>query len=219
MALPAQANTVTFSGIPDNDGGPSQYLEDGIAVESRFGRSIGAFGNAGKAAHMDDGGTFYSRSLEFTMATHFNAVSFDISPLSFISSLTYTDMDDPLNILFFDSVSFENVKLEGFSGGSLKASYVFDMSIYPARSFSTVALSGFNRIDMLRIDILRGSADQFADMPGFKKDLYCDTPCSHYDLDNVVLAPVPLPAGFPLLLTGLAGFAGLLLRKKRKAHV
>ncbi len=33
------------------------------------------------------------------------------------------------------------------------------------------------------------------------------------------LAPVPLPAGLPLVLTGLAGFAGLRMRKKRKAQV
>jgi hypothetical protein len=30
---------------------------------------------------------------------------------------------------------------------------------------------------------------------------------------------VPLPAGLPLVLTGLAGFAGLRMRKKRKAQV
>ena len=36
---------------------------------------------------------------------------------------------------------------------------------------------------------------------------------------NWTLAPIPLPAGLPLLLTGLAGFAGLRLRQKRKAQV
>lgn len=216
MALPAYANTVTFSGIPDNAGGPSQYVEDGITVDARFGRSIGAFRNAGKAAHMDDGGTSYSRSLEFTMATHFNAVSFDISPLSSISFLTYTNMDDPSNVLVFGPVSFENVKVEGFSGGSLKASYVFDMSIYPARSFSTVALSGFNHLDMLRIDFLSVNRDQFPDMPGFKKEFYCDSPCSHYDLDNVVLAPIPLPAGLPLLLAAVGGL-GFVARRRKAA--
>ena len=33
------------------------------------------------------------------------------------------------------------------------------------------------------------------------------------------VSPVPVPAGLPLVLTGLAGFAGLRMRKKRKAQV
>jgi len=36
---------------------------------------------------------------------------------------------------------------------------------------------------------------------------------------KTIFAPIPLPAGLPLLLTGLAGFAGLRLRKKRAAKV
>lgn len=36
---------------------------------------------------------------------------------------------------------------------------------------------------------------------------------------QVATAAVPLPAGFPMLLTCLAGFAGLRMQKKRKAQV
>lgn len=34
-----------------------------------------------------------------------------------------------------------------------------------------------------------------------------------------IVSPVPLPAGLPLVLTGLAGLAGLRMRHKRKAQV
>lgn len=40
-------------------------------------------------------------------------------------------------------------------------------------------------------------------------------PATSFSLD---ISVVPLPAGLPLLLTGLAGFAGLRMRKKRKAQ-
>ncbi len=41
------------------------------------------------------------------------------------------------------------------------------------------------------------------------------TPATSFSLD---ISVVPLPAGLPLLLTGLAGFAGLRMRQKRKAQ-
>lgn len=44
-------------------------------------------------------------------------------------------------------------------------------------------------------------------------DLNATTQFSHQ------LTPIPLPAGLPLLITGLAAFAGLRMRKKRAAQV
>lgn len=46
-------------------------------------------------------------------------------------------------------------------------------------------------------------------------------PIAQIDADNFSYetTPIPLPAGLPLLITGLAGFAGLRMRKKRAAQV
>ena len=43
----------------------------------------------------------------------------------------------------------------------------------------------------------------------------CDAPCSHFDLNSVTLAPVPLPASMTLM--GAAGIALVGLRRRRKA--
>ena len=65
--------------------------------------------------------------------------------------------------------------------------------------------------------------------PGYWRGSPVSPECGEYDytirLDAsfpvkvVQVGAVPLPAGLPLVLTGLAGFAGLRLRKKRSVQV
>ena len=59
---------------------------------------------------------------------------------------------------------------------------------------------------------------KFGEISQFSSSFSWDTAnISVIELSSIT--PVPIPAGFPLLLTAIAGFAGLGLRKKRKVEV
>ncbi|SHG60381.1 VPLPA-CTERM protein sorting domain-containing protein [Cognatiyoonia sediminum] len=59
---------------------------------------------------------------------------------------------------------------------------------------------------------------KFGEISEFSSSFSWDTAnISVIELSSIT--PVPIPAGFPLLLTAIAGFAGLGLRKKRKVEV
>ncbi len=58
----------------------------------------------------------------------------------------------------------------------------------------------------------------FSEISGSSSEFDTDTAnISVIELTNIT--QVPIPAGFPLLLTAITGFAGLSLRKKRKVEV
>jgi hypothetical protein len=214
MANLAHASTVTFSGIPDRNGGPSSYSEDGIDVNGN-----GAIGNlsADKAVHMDSGGTGYASTLEFSMSGLFDAVSFDISPVNFKNDLAFGDTNNGQETRLYD-VPFKNVLVQGFRNGSVVVSDLFNMLDFPAFAFSTYSLDGFENLDMLSVGFGPvPTAGDFIYPPGTDWTAFtCDSPCSHYNMDNVMLSPVaavPLPAGFPLLLAGLGAIG--FTRKRR----
>lgn len=207
-ALPANANVMTFSDILNGDG-QNTYSEDGI-LATGSGGGVGVFFYP-EAAHLDDGGSGFARFITFTMATRFDALSFDIKSNGFDNWLALEDSDG--NTVFFENnIPFENVLVQGFRGGSLVASDAFNML-----DFSTYVFSGFLGIDALTIGFTsRPTASDFAYLiPGGTPGFECDSPCSHFDVDNVTLQPVPLPAAAFLLLGGL-GMLGAVCRRGRK---
>lgn len=140
--------------------------------------------DAAGAAHLDDFGTGFASSLTFSTGGLFAATSFDILP----------------DGTFYDA-PFANVAVTGYVGGSVVASDAFDMfAVNGTYTFS----GAFSGIDTLVIG--------FADAP---PGLVCDdAPCTHYSIDSVTLAPVPLPASGALLAFGVVGLAAACRRKR-----
>lgn len=204
LSQPGQAATMTFSELEFLS---TSYFEDGIVAKAGFGEfnGEGDYDDEG-TAHLDDGGTPNPAFVTFTMGGAFTAKSFDLIPLSFNFFACDPGGGDDCARL-----SFPNVKVLGFNGGTEVASMVFDMS----KSFGEILFSdAFTNLTSLVIG--------FADLP---EDGYCDgAPCSHFRIDNVVLdgpaatpaAEVPLPAALPLLAAGVAAL-GLAGRRRRNA--
>jgi len=205
LVAQAQASTMTFDNLTDPFA--TSYTEAGITATGNGDMGMYSTGTV----HIDDGGTSAPSSVTFTMAAGaFNAVSFDILPLGF--SFEYCD---PSGACTYPS--FANVQVQGFNGISLVSSLIFDMGqgLQPY----TVALgSVFSNLSSLTISILYPTW-AFQNLPQ-GATAWCDSPCSHFEIDNVTLnavtpAPVPLPAGLPLAASALAALGATRLRWKR----
>ena len=206
--LPAQAATMTFDNLTDPFA--TSYSENGITATGNGDMGMYSTGSV----HIDDGGTSAPSQVNFTMAAGaFDAISFDLQPLGFSLELC----DDGTGIC--TSPSFENAKVEGFSGATLVASLLFDMG--PGSSPYTVALSSaFRNLPSLTISVVYPVA--LLQSPPAGMSSWCDSPCSHFEIDNVTLnavtpAPVPLPAGLPLAASGLVALGALALRRRKRA--
>ncbi len=137
-------------------------------------------------AHLDDFGSPLSSQINFSMDDLFTAISFNVIN---INTGLFTDLGIA----------------EGFRDGELVATTNFS-------SVSMVNLPAtFTGLDTFRIIVTDHS--ELFDITG------CG-PCNHFDIDNITLtsmslpvAPVPLPAGFPLMASALIGL-GLFRHKK-----
>ena len=77
-----------------------------------------------------------------------------------------------------------------------------------------VSLGGlFSNLSSLAISILDPDYAFYRSQPGVVFAGGC-APCSHFNVDNVTLSPVPLPAGLPLFLSGL-GLLAVIARRRR----
>lgn len=202
----AQAATMTFNSLTDPIA--TSYSENGITATGNGHMGMYSSGNL----HIDDGGTSAPSRVTFTMAAGaFTALSFDIRPIGFY--LEYADPDGNLS-----APGWANVQVQGFSGIDLVSSLMFDMG--KGQTPYTVTLgSVFSNLTALAISIV------YPDwlLQNLPKDAYawCDSPCSHFEIDNVTLtavtpAAVPLPAGLPLAASGLALLGGLALRRRSR---
>lgn len=200
LASTATAATMTFSNVTDPFA--RTYVEDGITVSANGDLAVYSAGTA----HIDDGGTSAPSRLEFSMGTAFDAVSFDISPEGF-NYLGFDGSD-------FVALSYENVLVQGFQGAALTSSLMFDMT--SRASIYTILLGpAFTNLTLLTIEVLLPPLSTPA---GYVFTQCSDSPCSHFEIDNVVLNPVaavPLPASLPIAATGLA-LLGLLRRRKNR---
>lgn len=160
-----------------------------VCVENGITATAGApFEQITGRPHLDDEYQGSASSLTFTMRKQFDAVSFDLNPLGFSE--------------FLPTDRYLNVLVQGRADGFLVAQTFFNMGAEPiVFEFG----SAFTNLDSLFIG--------FAEIPDNFPD--CNAQCSHYEVDNVTLAPVPIPASLPLLAIGL-GLLGFLRRKLKR---
>ncbi len=189
----SRAVTMTFDNLPDMGARATTYNENGITATPVNG-DLAFFIKPG-VAHVDDFATSFTASIDFTMDGLFVPVSFDIISYGFNSS-----------------TPFNNVSVEGFLDGVVIASNEFSTSPVFETTNTFNLLSSFSEIDTLRISTLTLVDEEECNFA---------QPCVHFDIDNVNLmsvatvdiAPVPLPAGFLLMGSALAGL-GLFRYKK-----
>ena len=199
--LPAAAATMTFAGL-SADPLAKTYLEDGIFASGNG--NLGLYsGNGG--LHFDDGGTSAPSKVNFSMVSNFDAISFLLDPVAFdfVVCSGRNNCTTP---------TYLNVLVQGFRGATLVSDFKFDMG--PSPDPYMVNLGGlFSNLTTLMIGVVYPEFAQIKAIPGVTSAGPC-APCSHFDIDNVTLAPVPLPAGLPLAATGLAALAFLTRRRR-----
>ena len=197
-ASKVDAATMQFTGIPQSTLS-NEWVEDGItATGSGPSGDFGFFGYhfSPDSTHMDDGGSIFPQSIVFTMAHPFNAVSFDILP----SDNFFCNSSDC-------GIPFDNISLTGVSNGVTVA----EDTLYMGTAPSTYLFGAeFSNLDSLIIALL---------FPGPSLDGTCiSSPCTHLNIDNIALSPVPLPAALVLFMSGLALLGGLPALKRRRSR-
>jgi hypothetical protein len=197
----SRAATVTFDGLPELlvDGAP--WFEDGVTVTGD-GRDLGAFAIP-DAAHLDDSGTGYTSRLDFTMALPFVPIEFRVFGMGtrYLTDFECLDIGCPY-------APYDNLLVRTFRGGIV----TFEDRLYAGDGGDiwTYTFPELEPVDLLRIvNVLPDVDEMDGDGP------FCvNYPCGHFSIDNVKLAPIPLPATAPMLL--LAGGLMLLARRKRR---
>ncbi len=201
LALPASSATMTFVNVNDVDASRT-YSEDGIVATTNYG-FLGAYANG--AIHFDDGGTAAPGAVRFSMASNFDAISFLLDPIRFNFFVEFEDRT-------YLYPTYLNVLVQGFREGALVSNLTFNMGSSPDPYL--VNLTGaFNNISSLVIGILTPDLNYYKSLPNVRYTDFC-VPCSHFNIDNVTLAPVPVPAGLPLLATGLGLLTFVARRRK-----
>jgi hypothetical protein len=199
LSAPAgRAATVTFDGLPDLLIDGATWSEEGVTV-SGDGNDLGAF-YIPDTAHLDDSGTPYTSRLDFTMALPFFPIEFRV----FGMGTAYLPGDECLddNCRY---VPYDNLLVRTFRDGML----TYEDRLYAGDpgEIWTYTFPDIEAVDLLRISAVRPDIHDYPSGP------YCaDSPCGHFSIDNVTLAPIPVPATAPLLLAA----AGLMLLARRR---
>ena len=189
LVAPAGAAVMTFKDIQFVGPSNGDYQEAGITASSNMW--LGYFDTPG-TAHLDDSGTSNAQFISFTMGGRFSAVQFDILPLDifFCAAGGSGLCNDP----------YDNVSVRGFRDGALVAEDTF----FGGESPNThVFSSDYVNLDELIIGAL---------LPDLALGGFClEAPCAHFNIDNVKLNPVPLPAALPLFFGGtwILGLSGM----------
>lgn len=214
----AFAVIMTFDSIPyAYDYSPAPYTEHGITATGRHGHLFG-YDTIPGALQLDDSGGFISNSVSFTTGNNFDPVSLDI--IASYNSFFYLLFNPADSSVIHDyPVPYDNVQIQGFREGGLVAEDVFymgDAGDVTAYAFDT----SFSNIDMLMVtalfpDIASIQESLLAEYSGYEiHELTCNVyPCAPFNLDNLEINPVPVPAALPLFLSAM-GFFGFLYRRK-----
>lgn len=183
--------TLIFDDVSDLGGsatGPYQLTEQGISY-SVWPESHGSAG----AIHLDDAGTGYQSAVTFTGTDRFDVVSLDVEGLG-QSLYVYDEIWDGTPL------AYDNVLFEGLRGGEVVASLLWSTGL--SRGWQNLAFdNAFSDLDSF---LIRALVPDLSVLPDQTECI--DYPCGHFNIDNLTLdvapAPVPLPAGLPLLLGG-----------------
>lgn len=195
FAASAQAATMTFDSV-NVDPAARSYAENGILATGNG--TLGMY--SAWALHFDDGGTSAPSLVTFTMGSAFDAIGFDIAPIAFDLHIC-----DASRVCI--SPTYPNVSVQGFRGSELVSSLVFDMGS-ASDPYRILLGAPFRDLTALTVSVLSSPVPLFRELPD-GTNASCGIPCSHFKIDNVELAPVPVPAGMPLAATGLAVLWGL----------
>lgn len=194
---PAQSHAVTVTFDPgagafydmDNDGYDDLYIENGVSLTGFW---IELSDSPGKA-HLDNPGDgHYADKLYFTYGRHFHLRNLEIWGGSF---------DCPDEVGGCAGQTFENIVLSGYRDGALVWRDQFAMPPGPIVYRGPGA--NMRPLDLFVVQALDG--------PGI-----FEFGNQHFSIDNIVLAPVPLPAGIALLGGALAAL-GLIRRRRNYA--
>lgn len=191
LAVPARAATITFDALPDEGAQLTSYTENGITATAGSG-SLAWFTAPG-AAHVDDSGTGFTSDITFTTGGVFDAVSFTLT------SLGYSMLNAPAPVA-------DNILVTGYAGGNLVAGANYTLSSVVGTVQNILLGPAFASIDALTIRLLYP-----------RRVTSCGAPCGDFDLNDVTLAPVPLPAsGLLLGAAALALTGGAFRRRSRR---
>lgn len=201
FVTPATAATMTFDNLWA-DPFAKTYTENSILASGNG--NLGLYsGNGG--LHFDDGGTSAPSTVSFSMASSFNAVSFLLDPVAF----DFIVCSGPSNCA---QQTYLNVLVQGFRDGALVSNLSFDMGASPDPYLFNLG-SAFTNLTSLLVAVILPDFNAYEALPGVTSASPC-APCSHFNIDNVTLAPVPLPAGLPLVASGLALLAFVARRRR-----
>jgi PEP-CTERM motif len=210
----ATAATMTFDNydFANADFRSRTYIESEITATGNA-PLVEAFGRGGgDSVYIADGGWGGPNFLTFSMASLFDAVSFDLTP----SIFNYFVASSALGAKKGEGVrsSFVNVRVQGYDADGLKAVTSFNMgSVLEAKTYTLG--SAFADLTSLVIGFEPFAGFGAVTELGPNRFGACtDSPCSRYRLDNVNLAPVPLPATLSLMMVALAGI-GVAARRRR----
>lgn len=184
------------------------YSENGITATGN-GYLADALLRGADSLYIADGGWGGPTRMVFTMAGLFDAISFDLTPSIFNYFVTNTLTG------VTERSSFLNVRVEGIGATGLKAVTSFNMGdVLAAKTY--VLGAAFTNLTSLVFGFEPTAGFGVPVQVGANSVGRCtDTPCSRYRLDNVTLAPVPLPAALSLMLTALVCMAGIARHRRR----
>lgn len=191
IAAPVSASTMTFDnlGYPDysEPGDGLTWVENGITARSLDGGIIGNYFTPG-TAHVDDTGTEFASGMAFTMGKRFTSAVFTSIALGY-------------DMWFQTRLPF-NVVLTGYFMGERVAQKAFQLSDDDGKVQNFALLAGATAFDKVTLRLIYPNGCAGA-------------PCAHFDLDQVELAAVPLPAAGAALGAGLLALAGVARRRVR----
>ncbi|MFV0474191.1 MAG: hypothetical protein ACK5MQ_08305 [Pikeienuella sp.] len=196
----AAATTMNFDGLPAMPG-ETVYVENGVTATATGGELSAYTRSAGDLAlHLDDSGTPAANAIRFTIGgALFRPVSFDYLSAGF----GYCADQDATNC----NTPYDNVRIQGLAGGSVLYEEMFSTGL-PAVDFSTYMIAQSQLVDTFVISNILPSVGGGGG--------YCfDAPCGHMFVDDLTIAPVPLPATLPLLAVSLAALFGSFAARRR----